>query len=245
MDRNSFMITLREVEQIIKTSAEPLTKEEILGYFKDMELSEEQKDMVFQYLLTPHEEEEQTDAVQVNKTDDAESDTEQSKVFKMYLDEVSSLPEYSKEEYGIMYINLLRGSKETVKKLSDAWLIKVLEAAEKIVNDKCSIEDVIQEGNIALFMKLTELCGSNLGVDVEQVLTEEIESAMRKYISEEMGASDSENTVAAKANLVKEAKQILSAQGKEPTIYELSEYTKMDIEELADIEEIIRKVKKK
>lgn len=245
MDRNSFMITLREVEQIIKTSAEPLTKEEILGYFKDMELSEEQKDMVFQYLLTPHEEEEQTDAVQVNKTDDAESDTEQSKVFKMYLDEVSSLPEYSKEEYGIMYINLLRGSKETVKKLSDAWLIKVLEAAEKIVNDKCSIEDVIQEGNIALFMKLTELCGSNLGVDVEQVLTEEIESAMRKYISEEMGASDSENTVAAKANLVKEAKQILSAQGKEPTIYELSEYTKMDIEELADIEEIIRKAKKK
>ena len=44
-DRNTFMETLREVEQIVRTSPGQLTREEILGYFKDSGLNEEQENM--------------------------------------------------------------------------------------------------------------------------------------------------------------------------------------------------------
>lgn len=54
-DRNTFMETLREVEQIVRTSPGQLTREEILGYFKDSGLNEEQENMVFKYLTTPHD----------------------------------------------------------------------------------------------------------------------------------------------------------------------------------------------
>ena len=57
LDRNVFMETLRDVAEIVRTAAEPLEREEILSYFKDMNLTKEQEDMVFTYLSTPHEDE--------------------------------------------------------------------------------------------------------------------------------------------------------------------------------------------
>ena len=39
LDQNTFTETIRAVQDIIRTSAEPMTREEILSYFKDMDLS--------------------------------------------------------------------------------------------------------------------------------------------------------------------------------------------------------------
>lgn len=53
VDKITFLETLHSVQEIVKASPEPLTKEEIRGYFQDMELSKEQQEMVYQFLLTP------------------------------------------------------------------------------------------------------------------------------------------------------------------------------------------------
>ena len=45
-DRNIFMETLHEVEEIVRTSAEAMSRDEILFYFKDMDLTKEQENMV-------------------------------------------------------------------------------------------------------------------------------------------------------------------------------------------------------
>ena len=58
LDQSVFTETIHEVAEIIRTSATPLSKEEILSYFKEMELNEQQESMVLEFLLTPHEEEE-------------------------------------------------------------------------------------------------------------------------------------------------------------------------------------------
>ena len=57
VDQNTFTETIRAVQDIIRTSAEPMTREEILSYFKDMDLNRQQEDMVFEFLTVPHEEE--------------------------------------------------------------------------------------------------------------------------------------------------------------------------------------------
>ena len=56
VDKITFLETLHSVQEIVKASPEPLTKEEIRGYFQDMELSKEQQEMVYRFLLTPPEE---------------------------------------------------------------------------------------------------------------------------------------------------------------------------------------------
>ena len=56
-DQNTFMETVRSVAEIIRTSGEPLSEEEILAYFEDMELDDNQKSLVLEYLKNPQSEE--------------------------------------------------------------------------------------------------------------------------------------------------------------------------------------------
>ena len=43
LDQNTFMETLRSVAEIVQTASVPMSEKEILSYFNDMDLSEEQK----------------------------------------------------------------------------------------------------------------------------------------------------------------------------------------------------------
>ena len=67
LDQSVFTETIHEVAEIIRTSATPLSKEEILSYFKEMELNEQQENMVLEFLLTPHEEEEAEEETEENE----------------------------------------------------------------------------------------------------------------------------------------------------------------------------------
>ena len=108
-----------------------------------------------------------------------------------------------------------------------------------------NIEDVIQEGNMGVFLKVTELCGSGYEGDVEASITKAADEAMRNYISEMTGEEDVEEAIAGKANLIAEAQKYLTKiNGKEPTPEELSEYTHIEREELDDIMNIINTAKK-
>ena len=55
-DQNTFMELIKSVAEIIKTSEEPMSEEEILGYFSDMDLDDQQKKIIMEYLLNPPEE---------------------------------------------------------------------------------------------------------------------------------------------------------------------------------------------
>ena len=69
-----------------------------------------------------------------------------------------------------MYKKLLAGEGSMVHALANAWLRNVLEVAKKLAVSPEGFEDIVQEGNMALFLRLSELCGSHEKVDVEEEL---------------------------------------------------------------------------
>ena len=278
LDQNTFTETIREVGEIIRTAAEPMSREEILSYFKEMELTKEQEDMVLEFLLTPHEDEnpepeadsepeaedasaavsvideiEQSLKEEKGITAGAEQKAEKqsgkeneclpdSKMFHMYLEELKGLTTYSDAELQDMYQRLLAGEEKLISEISNAWLPRVLEIAKRLATTAEGFEDVVQDGNMSLFLRLSELCGCGEGLDVEQELEDAVEMAMKSSISEFAGEDDSEHAMVGKVTLVNEAKKYLTEEnGKEPTIKELSEYTRLGEEELEDILVMIRK----
>lgn len=276
LDQSVFTETIHEVAEIIRTSATPLSKEEILSYFKEMELNEQQENMVLEFLLTPHEEEdaeeeeaEETEAEEAWETaewqdttdasvftqsdsDKKEAETKEadclpeSKMFQMYLEEISSLPVYSETKIEEMYQKLLAGDESVIHTISDSWMIKVLELAKKLAVSSEGFEDVIQEGNMALFLKLTELCGSQEKTDVEAELQNAVEEAMKSSILAEEGEDEDEKAMVGKLALVNEAKKYLADEkGREATLSELAEYTQLTEEELSDILLLIQKANQK
>ncbi len=248
IDQNAFMETLREVKEIVRTAPSPLTQEEMLAYFKDMELTEEQKNMVCAYLVAPPEEEnteESENETAEADVEDGENALPDSKVFQMYMDELNNLAPIKEDELSMMYIRLLRGDDKVIQSITNGWVKKVIEISRKYSSSKYSLEDVIQEGNMGLFIRLTELCGCNEPIDVEEALTEAVEASMKAYISEITGEDDSEQTVIGKVNLVSEAMKYLSSQNNgEPSFEELVRYTGIDSEELSDILDFMKKAEK-
>ena len=268
LDQSTFTETVREVAEIIRTSATPLSKEEILRYFKDMELNEQQENMVLEFLLTPHEEEETeeeesdqeetdweetsseeefSDATEVEQSDKKEGNEKEesnlpdSKVFRMYVEELESLPVYSESRLEKMYEKLLAGDETVIVPLSEGWMRQVLEIAKNLAVTSEGFEDVVQEGNMALFLRLTELCGAGEGAVAEN-LTEAVEAAMKASIVELEGEDEEEKAVVGKVALVNEAKKYLATeQGREATVKELSDYTSLPEEELTDLLLLIEK----
>ena len=188
LDRNSFMETLRSVAEIRRTSTEPLSKEEVLKYFEGMELTEEQTEMVYQYLLLPPEvqtaepePEEEEEPAQI-----VEEPEEENIYFKMYLEELEQIEEMSEEEMQAAYKKLLAGDTSVIEAISESWLRSIAELAIPYAAQGANLQDVIQEGNMGLLLKLYELAGAGEIAAVDAILEGAVSAAMIGYTEENM-----------------------------------------------------------
>lgn len=258
VDKITFMETLRSVAEITKTSHEPLSREEIQSYFANMDLSQEQQEMVYQYLLTPQEEDEveqpqEADAEQTEELDayveealekEKEVKVEEladSPFFKMYLEDLQDIKTHSDHEMAALYRDLLAGDEYVMAAISDNWLSKVVEISKAYVDRNVNMEDVIQEGNMGLLYGLSSLLGNSSEVDVEGFLTQSVKESMEAFIDEMMNDDDQETTMVAKVTLIYEAQKAMAEQiGRVPTFAELSQYTRIPEEEVKDILELYR-----
>ena len=188
LDRNTFMETLRSVAELGRTSTGPLSKEEILKYFDGMELTEEQTEMIYQYLQLPPEvqtaepepeEEEEPQPV-------VEESEEENIYFQMYLDDLEQIEEMSEDEMQAAYKKLLAGDASMVGPISESWLRTIAELAIPYAAQGANLEDVIQEGNMGLLIKLSELVGAGEVPGVDAILEGAVSAAMIAYTEESM-----------------------------------------------------------
>lgn len=240
LDQVKFMETLRAVAEVARVSTTPLSKEEINEYFEGMELTEEQQELVFQYLLNPQPEEpaEQVSSQSEESQEQSENEDkpEESVYLKMYMEELSDIPGLTLPEEREAYMKLIDGDVTVTQSISDHWLPKVVDLAKTYEKHNVNIEDIIQEGNIGLLMGIQELLGTKKIIDVEEFLKESVQKAMEDYIDEMNIEDDWESTVLAKTTLIHEAKKAMIEQsGKEPTLEELSDFTKIPLDEIKDI----------
>ncbi len=256
-DQNAFMETLQSVKEIIKVAETPMSEQEIMEYFKDMELNEEHKKLVLEYLLTAEETEADTEKEEAPFSDVGEKETKASyaeeakegaasKALRFYQADLAGLPRTSKEEEAHLYTRLLQGEEEVISILSTLWLSDVVKTAEKYMEPKLHMEDLIQEGNMALLLKLQEFCGAGGERNVRELLMTGVEAGIADYATRSRGEWELENTVLGKVSLVHEAGKMLAAEnGHEPTMKELSDYTKIPMDELIELEDFIKKASEK
>lgn len=249
IDKVKFMETLRAVADIARVTPQPLSKEEIMKYFDEMELSKEQQELVYQYILHPQEEtvpevqkEEQTE--EENQSTEEKTvkemvegeNSSQSKFFDMYMEEIGNLSQMTKDETKEAYVKLIHGDQGVIQPITDYWLPKVVELAKTYSKYKIPMEDLIQEGNIGLISGLQQLLGSKQWIDVSEYLKQSVQQSIEHYIDEVNSETDWESTVLAKMTLINEAKNVLTEEtGSIPDQKKLSAYTKISEQEIEDI----------
>lgn len=266
VDRNTFMETLHSVQEIARVSENQMDRETALSYFKDMELTPEQEEMVYQFLLLPPEEttaeaeetdvesEEGVTSEEVLQEETADSNVSASEEvkeqthFQMYRDEVEELTELEAVTEAKLYQSLLQGDASVIEALSTQWLKRVILIAEDYQGKGCLIDDLVQEGNIGLLMELHRMCGSQQKVttvdlaEISRNLRDAVKNAIELYLGEESGEDQQSETILAKVSLVHEAQKLLTEEkGEQPSLRQLAEYTRIPEEEVSDILSLVKK----
>lgn len=160
-----------------------------------------------------------------------------SAFYRMYLDEVRERQVATDAERIVLYGKLIAGESSVIEQIVDSWLLRVIEIAKFYRPvDAVNMEDLIQEGNMALWMALSQISGEIQAEEMEIYLTQTIKEAMEDYIREVTGDTEWMQAVLGKAALLHEAQELLAKEnGQEPSLRQLSEYTHIPAEEIQDI----------
>ena len=188
LDQNTFRETLHLVQRVAASSDQPMSREEALSYFQDMELSPEQQELVYRFLLQR------------------------------------------------------AGDQAVIGEISQQWLQRIVTMAREYQRDGFYLDDLVQEGNLALLTALHELLGCQEEQELEKRLVEAVMDGIEQYMGLESGAQQQEETILAKVTLLHEARELLKAQsGEEPSVKQLMDYTRLTVQEISDIMDLMEK----
>ena len=181
------METLRAVAEVCRTSTDPLSKEEILNYFEGMELTEEHVEMIYQYLQLPPEVQTGEPEPEEEEAQIVEEEPEEENIyFKMYLDDLEQIEEMSDDEMQKAYEKLLAGDADVIGTICESWLGSIAQMAIPYAAQGANLQDVIQEGNMGLLLKLSELVGAGDVPGVNAILEGAVSAAMIAYTEENL-----------------------------------------------------------
>ena len=162
---------LKELEALAKTKKNILELQEVESFLKDMELSPEMMEKVYDYLEQKEidvlqtgntlEEVEEDDDIDIDLSEEEEIDLEKIDLsvpegistedpVRMYLKEIGKVPLLTSDEEVELARRMADGDEEAKKRLTEANLRLVVSIAKRYVGRGMQFLDLIQEGNLGL-----------------------------------------------------------------------------------------------
>mgnify|MGYP001016835649 CR=1 FL=1 len=230
-----FLERLKELVALGKKKKSILEIQEINDFFRDMDLSTEQMERVFEYLEANN-----IDVLRINSDDDDDvdldaimSDEEDVDVenidlsvpdgvsvedpVRMYLKEIGKVPLLSAEREIELAQRMEEGDEEAKKELAEANLRLVVSIAKRYVGRGMLFLDLIQEGNLGL-IKAVEKFDYHKGYKFSTYATWWIRQAITRAIADQARTIRIPVHMVETINkLIRVSRQLLQELGREPT----------------------------
>ena len=232
-DKLNFLDRLNELVKKAKTQGSQISIPEVQEYFKDMELTKEQMDLMFEYLMS-----QKVAVVGYVKLDSEVKEeiefTEEEKAYlKEYLEDLKAFPKVSLEERTPLFEKAVEDDDIAKQKLMEIYLKEVVEIAKEMYHPEVFLGDLIQEGNLGLVYgveMLTEI------ENAHETIIAQIKQAMSLLLEEQKEFSGRDKKMIEKVQMLDEAiKSLTEELGRKISIDELAIHLGMEIEEIEDI----------
>lgn len=176
--------------------------------------------------------------------EEAGEDTgEDSRYLQMYLEELDGLAPVTEGERLALAMRLLAGEEKVFEELLNATLHEVVKIAKSYGGRGVYLEDLIQEGNIALMQVLKEMTGRKKQEEPLAYIHEYVKYRIASYIDEQSAGEDEEARIVAKLGLLHEAAKYMAKEnGVLPNAKELADYTKLPVEEIEELVQLSKDV---
>lgn len=224
-----FARTLEQVKKKAKEQNNCISKEQVREAFEELDFSEEQLQMVFDY-LKKHK-------IGIEKPVDPDDYLTESEMdyLEEYRKELALLEKVSEGEKEAVILSAMAGELQARERLIQIFLPKVMEIARLYTGQGVYLEDLIGEGNVALTVGVTGLGAFEHAREAEGALMRMVMDAMEDCVVENMQESDKDKKVAAKVNKVAEkAKELADELHRKVTAEELASESGMSLKSIQD-----------
>lgn len=231
--RAEFLKKLNGLVAVAKGQGDQITIDEVRAYFADAALTEEQLELVFDYLLA------QKVVVKgyIKMTEAAEEKvtyTEEEEAYlKEYLNDLEAFQEEKAGEKESLFAKLIGGDASAKKRLTELYLKEVVEIAKEMYHPEIFFGDIIQEGNVGLILGLDMLADV---ATAHETIVNQVKQCIQMLIEEHAEVKSRDNKMVEKVTMLDESIKTLTEElGRKVTIDELAVYMGMTEEEIDDI----------
>lgn len=231
--RAEFLKKLNGLVAVAKGQGDQITIDEVRAYFADAALTEEQLELVFDYLLA------QKVVVKgyIKMTEAVEEKityTEEEEAYlKEYLNDLEAFKEEKAGEKESLFAKLIGGDASAKNRLTELYLKEVVEIAKEMYHPEIFLGDIIQEGNVGLIL------GMDMLADVataHETIVNQVKQCIQMLIEEHAEVKSRDNKMVEKVTMLDESIKTLTEElGRKVTIDELAVYMGMTEEEIDDI----------
>lgn len=232
-DKLSFLDRLNELVKYAKNQGGQLSIPEVQEYFKDMDLSKEQMDLMFEYLMS-----QKVAVVGYVKLDSEVKEEisfteEENAYLQEYMEDLKAFKDISLEDRKPYYEKAIRGDEFAKQKLMEMYLKDVVEIAKEMYEVEVFLGDLIQEGNLGLVLGVEMISEA---ATAHEVIVGQIKQAMSLLLEEQKELSGRDKKMVEKVQMLDEAITSLTEElGRKISIDELAIHLGMEIEEIEDI----------
>lgn len=229
-DRVTFLEKLSDMVKRARENESIITTAEVEEYFPQGTLTEEQRDMVFDYLLSQK-------IVVKGYLNIEEAQEELSEEEKRYLEiyekELASIRPEGKGEKEGLFSQILTGDVLAKQRLIELYLREVIEVAKAMRHKEIFLEDLIQEGNVGLILGVELITSAE---DAHATILGQVKASIQMYISEYEESKAKDETMIKKVDAMDAAITELTEElGRKVTIEELAVHLGISEEEVMDV----------
>ena len=236
-DKARFLEKLNGLLALAKGQESRITIEEVKAYFSEDALTEEQMELVFDYLLA-----QKISVIGYVKMDIGEEEkeveyTEEEKAYlKEYEMDLQAISQATPEELEELYRQAMDGEEVAKNCLVEVYLKEVVEIAKQMYEPEVFLGDLIQEGNLGLVLGVEMLTSVQTVAQARDIITRQIRQSIQMLLEEQNELNSRDKKMVEKVQALDEAITALTEElGRKVTIDELAIYMGMEIEEIEDI----------
>lgn len=218
-DKKYFIDQMDKLLKYGRENSNCVTENDVKEYFKEISLSDEQLQLVYNFLYDSK--------IGLNEPFDVEEtlEDEDKDFLQMYIDELELIEKVSEKEKYAMLDSYLSGETKLKDRIIECYLSDVVETSKLYAGGGVPIEDLIGEGNVALSVSVSDLAPDSSAKEADAFITDCIMSAMEELLYEDNGERQKADTWAEDANEVLEkAKELAQTLGRNVKIEELCRF---------------------
>lgn len=224
-----FAQTLEQVRERAAGQGGWISDTDVQEAFAPLGLSEEQLQMVYDYLIKRK--------IGINAPVDPDDylTGEEKNYLQNYLDELETLPKVKEGEREAVALSAMTGDTDARSLLVTMYLPDVAQVARLYSGQGVPLEDLIGEGNLALTLGMSRLETLEHVSQVQGMLGKMMMDAMEELIQNQQNISKADRKMAERINKVSDAAKSLSEElHRKVTVKELADETGMAEKSIRD-----------